>query len=83
MTILSVFARHKHCVAKELAIGFSTDRNSEVGLIRQIQNISGATGFVCDPLLDPVVATLHTMLTFADSKLAVEKLFSCMKTAGP
>jgi hypothetical protein len=53
MTILSVFARHTHCVARELATGFSTDRNSEVGLIRQIQNISGATGFVCDSLIRP------------------------------
>ncbi len=35
------------------------------------------------PLLDPVVAMLHTMLTFAGLKLAVEKLFSYMKTAGP
>jgi hypothetical protein len=31
------------------------------------------------PLLDPVITMLHTMLTFAGSKLAVEKLSSRMK----
>jgi hypothetical protein len=31
----------------------STDRNSEVGLIRQIQAISGAMGFVCSSLVQP------------------------------
>jgi len=53
MTTPTVFARHKHCVTKELAIGFLTNRNSEIGLIRQVQNISGATGFVCDSLIRP------------------------------
>ena len=78
MTTPSVSARHKHCVTKELAIGFLINRNSEVGLTRHIQNISGATGFVCDSLLDLVVTMLHNMLTLAGSKLAVEKLFSRM-----
>lgn len=53
MTTPSVFARHKHYVTKELAVGFLINRISEVGLIRQIQNISGATGFVCDSLIRP------------------------------
>ena len=80
MTTPSVSARHKHYVAKELAIGFSIDRNSRVGLVRQIQAISGAMGFVCDsPIFSPVVTTIDTMLTFTGSKLGVEKLYSCMK----
>jgi hypothetical protein len=63
----------------ELAIGFSTDQNSKIGLARMIQNISGATEFVRDSLIKPGVTILYTMLTFVGSKLAVEKLFSRMK----
>ncbi|KAH8727332.1 hypothetical protein GQ44DRAFT_703952 [Phaeosphaeriaceae sp. PMI808] len=40
------FIMHRPCVAKELAVGFSTDQNSRPGLIRQAQSTSGVTEFL-------------------------------------
>ena len=64
MTTPPTSAMQETYVAKELAFGFSKGRNSEIGLTRKIQNISGATGFVCGSLSKPVVTILYTMLTF-------------------
>jgi hypothetical protein len=64
MTTPPTSAMHEPYVAKELAIGFLTDQNSEIGLTRKIQNISGVTGFVCGSLLSTVVTILYTILTF-------------------
>jgi hypothetical protein len=52
MTTPSVSARRKHYVAKEPAIGSLVDQNSEVGLIRQIQSIFGAMGFVSYSIIE-------------------------------
>jgi hypothetical protein len=75
-----VSGRRKHVVTKKLATGFSKGRNSGVGLNKQIRNISGATEFVCGFLPDPRNTIIRFVLTFAPSKLAVEKLYSRMNS---
>jgi hypothetical protein len=74
MTILPVSAKRKHFVMKEPATGFLIETNSGVGLNKQTQNISGATGFVCNLLLSS--NSYYNLLTYARLKLAVENLYS-------